>query len=44
MKIFLVLLGACAFIVYKLLKPKQVVPVQPQTRTQDARDGTCGYC
>lgn len=42
MKIFLVLLGAIAFIVYNLFAHKQVVPFQPQT--QDAHDGTCGYC
>ena len=42
MKILLILLGACAFIVYNLFAHKQVVPAQPQT--QDAHDGTCGYC
>lgn len=42
MKIFLVLLGFAAFILFDLLRPKQVVPTQPQT--QDFRDGTCGYC
>lgn len=42
MRFLLILLGASAFIVFDLLKPKQVVPTQ--TQTQDARDGTCGYC
>lgn len=42
MKIFLVLLGAIAFIVYNLFAHKQVVPTQ--TQAQDAHDGTCGYC
>ena len=42
MKIFLVLLGACAFMLFNLLKPKQVVPTQPQA--QDASDSSCGYC
>lgn len=42
MRIFLVLLGFAAFILCNLLKPKQVV--QSETQTQDASDGTCGYC
>ena len=42
MRFLLILLGFAAFIVYSLLKRKQVVPVQPQA--QDAHDGTCGYC
>ena len=42
MKIFLVLVGFAAYLFCDLLKPKQVVPFQPQT--QDAHDGTCGYC
>ena len=42
MKIFLVLLGAIAFIVYNLFAHKQVV--QSETQSQDAHDGTCGYC
>lgn len=42
MKIFLVLLGACVFMLFDLFAHKQVVPAQPQS--QDAHDGTCGYC
>ena len=42
MKIFLVLLGFAAFILYDLLTPKQVVPTQPQA--QDAHDSSCGHC
>lgn len=42
MKFLLILLGACAFIVYSLLRPKQVA--QSETQAQDARDGSCGYC
>ena len=42
MKIFLVLVGFAAYLFCDLLKPKQVVPAQ--TQSQDAREGSCGYC